>query len=571
MHVRFMSTVGMLGLMVSLSTPSFAQAPDSASSYEPQQVIVKFADSIDACSAAADLVQEFSELMGQTTLQPLMGKPCDVRSTQELSAIQQEIKARYSYRSQRAPLDAEFPKIEQVFILSYEKVVPVESLIDRFRQHPQIDYAQPNYIVQTSFTPTAAPAVVTHSAMSVDSLWGLQRIQAPEAWSLSQGQGVVVAVIDTGVDLKNPDLKDNLWTNVLEVPNNGIDDDRNGFIDDVQGWDFAEDSNEPMDENGHGTHVAGIIAAVGHNAMGVVGVAPQAHIMPIKALGVEQGTSFDLARAMIYATRQGADVINNSWGCSAASDAVLESSVRYAYSMGAVVVFAAGNDAQDVQACSPQNMSTQKPIIVAASTTEDKQADFSNVGLHIDVAAPSEKILSLRVDGAHAEVVSLDGTSMAAPHVAGIAALLFAYRPTLSNEAVRQIIRASAEDIDFPGFDPLSGAGRVNALKALNLSEPVQANLVAPSMDQSIYAGQSEVVVEMQLLGYELEHYRLSYREAIEDSSWLPLVADTEVVESDPTGSWVVSGLAPGTYILRLEAITSTGQVLEDLITVERL
>lgn len=166
------------------------------------------------------------------------------------------------------------------------------------------------------------PRKVLGDKITMNDLWGLKKIQADKAWDISQGENVVVAVVDSGVDYTHEDIKDNIWINKNEIPDNGVDDDDNGFIDDVRGWDFTSydvnweiknRDNDPLDENGHGTHVGGTIAAIGNNNMGVIGVAPKAKIMAVKA-GENGLADVDIVDAIKYAADMGARVINMSWG-----------------------------------------------------------------------------------------------------------------------------------------------------------------------------------------------------------------------------------------------------------------
>lgn len=351
-------------------------------------------------------------------------------------------------------------------------------------------------------------------------LWGHQRTQVLEAWDRFQdpqtqpGAGIVVAVTDTGIDYNHPDLAANIWTNPGETPGNGLDDDGNGFVDDFLGWDFVgpdaenpQPDNDPMDTRGHGTHVAGTIAARGNNALGIVGLAPNAKLMALKVLDDYGTGDFEqVAQGIVYAAQEGADVLNASLGCNlicgntaCQSIPVIEDAVRFAHGLGAAVVFSAGNDNCDVALYSPQNMA--ETITVAASGVFDRRSFFSNFGDRIDVAAPggalgsiepplSEycdiyNVLSLRAQlnaiecaigptsldvGPHA--LRLAGTSMAAPHVAGLCALLLSANPNLGNEDVRQILHASADDIEDPGFDVESGHGRINARRAIGIAIP---------------------------------------------------------------------------------------------------
>ncbi len=391
----------------------------------------------------------------------------------------------------------------------------IEAVVAEFAQDPHVEYAQPDYLVKAQLVPNDPFFSSSGSwGQAYDDLWGLKKLQTATAWDTTQGQGVVVAVVDSGLDYLHPDMNPstgfpiagNVWVNPGEDLNsngmvdisdlNSLDDDSNGFIDDVIGWNFVLNNLDPMDGFGHGTHVSGTIAAVGNNGLGIIGVAPQAKIMPVKGLSdAGSGTSDTLAAALVYAAHNGAAVINNSWGCSVTcpSNSIIEDAVRTAHAAGVVLVFAAGNSNMDVSLVSPQNMTDPKPIIVAASDQLDQRWAFSNFGTQIDVAAPgggtsspppsvepSRNILSLKstvcnVSTCPASLVvggtylRQAGTSMAAPHVSGVAALLLAHRPSLTNDEVRQALIDSADDIDAPGEDSFTGAGRVNAASALAL------------------------------------------------------------------------------------------------------
>ena len=196
----------------------------------------------------------------------------------------------------------------------------MEDAIYQYRNDPRIEYIEPNYRVW------AVETIPNDSSFS--QLWGLHNtgqtggtsdadINAVDAWDIQTGTDVLIGVIDTGVDWTHEELADNIWTNPGEIPDNGIDDDGNGYIDDVRGWDFVNKDNDPMDDNGHGTHVAGTIAAVGNNGIGVVGVSWSAQIMPLKFLGADgSGITSDAILAIEYAMMMSAKLTNNSWGSS---------------------------------------------------------------------------------------------------------------------------------------------------------------------------------------------------------------------------------------------------------------
>jgi len=283
--------------------------------------------------------------------------------------------------------------------------------------------------------------------------WGLDRMGAPAAWEMGYtGEETIVAVLDTGIDLNHPDLDDNIWVNQDEVPGNGFDDDNNGYIDDVQGWDFANNDNNPDDVNSHGTHVAGTIAAEDNN-LGITGVAPDAQIMPVQVLGDNgAGYNSDIVAGINYAVDNGADIINLSLGGSSISPGI-NAAIQEANDLGTLVVMAAGNSAGS----SPENpgaYAAEAGLVVGALTQEgdlgsfSKQAgdtpqDYNGDGLAFPsyVTAPGVDILSTIPDGNY-EFYS--GTSMATPHVAGAAAILMGADPSLTPDETVDLITATA-------------------------------------------------------------------------------------------------------------------------------
>jgi hypothetical protein len=272
--------------------------------------------------------------------------------------------------------------------------------------------------------------------------WGLNTVKAPEAWAQGHtGQGIVVAVIDTGVDYTHLDLDGNIWVNQGEIAGNGIDDDGNGFVDDVRGWDFVANDNSPMDEQGHGTHVAGTIAAE-KNDFGVTGVAYNAKIMPVRVLNAGgSGSVSNIAAGIKYAADNGADVINLSLGGAYSSE--IEDAVQYATAKGSVVVMAAGNESAS-QPSSPANLANQWGIAVGAVDRTNRMANFSNKASipPLDyVVAPGVNVYSTTPGNTYS---SFSGTSMATPHVAGVAALILSANPNLTAAEVESILTQTA-------------------------------------------------------------------------------------------------------------------------------
>jgi subtilisin family serine protease len=318
--------------------------------------------------------------------------------------------------------------------------------------------------------------------------WGLERIGWSPALAREAKAPVIVAVIDTGLDYYHKDLaSQRVFFNAREILN-GRDDDGNGYIDDVLGWNFVDGNGNPWDHAGHGTHVAGIIAAQTGNGEGIAGMHPGVRILPIKVLNfIGQGRSSRVAEAIYYAVGMGARVINLSLG-GELSQAALRA-IDYAAGKGAVVVVAAGNDGKEIS----KNRAAGLPnvITVGATDEKDQRASFSSFGEAIDVAAPGVDILSLRARrtdvalvaglagyqggsnfvGPQARYYRASGTSFAAPFVSGAAALILSQNPELDPAAIKRMIVHSARDIGVPGVDPDTGFGLLD-LKAALAADP---------------------------------------------------------------------------------------------------
>lgn len=348
-----------------------------------------------------------------------------------------------------------------------------------WQSHPNVAIVTPDFELTTQSIPNDP---------SFGSLWGLSNngsqggllnadINIEPAWALGTATSIVTAVIDTGVDYTHPDLASNIWTNTDEVAGNGIDDDGNGFVDDVRGWDFVNNDSDPMDDNGHGTHVAGTIGAVGNNGIGVTGVAWTASIMPLKFLDQSgSGSLSDAIKAIQYARVNGAKIINASWGGGGFSSA-LQSAITQFITSGGLFVAAAGNEAtnNDVTPSYPANY--QGVISVGASTRTDTRASFSNYGTSVDVFAPGQSILSTLPGNRYG---SLSGTSMATPQVAGALALLWGQNPTLSANTISQALINSTDNVLRASN---STHGRINvgaAATALRASNPTTPPTTPP-------------------------------------------------------------------------------------------
>jgi len=396
----------------------------------------------------------------------------------------------------------------------------------KITHEPSVVYAEPIYTYETQAN-VNDPFFSSSGTWGqiYDDLWGVHAISAPDVWDSTLGENVLVAVIDTGIDANHPDLSNNVWQNNAEIPNNNIDDDNNGFIDDVKGWNFVDNSATPTDIHGHGTHVSGTIAAEINNNEGIVGIAPNAKILPIKGLSNNgTGSSVDLAAALIYAADMNADVINNSWGGGGPSQ-LIHDAVKYAYNKGSVVVAAAGNASSPVSRFHPAGY--PEVISVAATDVENKRAFFSNWGVRIDVAAPGVDILSPLSSEVNTSTIPAEdiinerylraqGTSMSSPHVAGQIALMLSLNPNLSAEQARYILHNSSKDLGVTGFDTAFGRGRIDAPAALHMVDTLGdtvpnlfADIITPFPGLSL----GHIDITGSATGPDFDHYTLEWGE----------------------------------------------------------
>lgn len=378
-------------------------------------------------------------------------------------------------RQNNASTEQKLPRT-RVSLVKLPRELPVQAAIRRFEASPDVEYAEPDFILKPSQTTANDP--------DYPKLYGLNNtgqtggtadadIDAPETWETTTGDaGTVVAVIDQGVDINHQDLENNIWTNPRETAGNNTDDDGNGYTDDVNGWDFCNNDSsvyDPGDGDKHGTHVAGTIAAAGNNGLGVVGVNWKAKIMPLKFLGPGTGpgcsTTFGAAAAVDYAWRNGAKVSNNSYGGGGDSQTLLDA-IKRADTAGHLVVAAAGNAGNDNDANPfyPASYDSSNIISVAATDSNDALASFSNYGsTSVDLAAPGVGILSTLPGNTYG---SYNGTSMATPHVSGAAALAKSNDSSLDDTGMKAKLLESVDKKSALSGKTATG-GRLNAAQAL--------------------------------------------------------------------------------------------------------
>ncbi len=346
----------------------------------------------------------------------------------------------------------------------------VEEAIARFRSHPLVRHIEPNYLVSLDVIPNDP---------RLNELWGMINtgqtggtpdadIDAELAWNVSTGSpSIVVAVIDTGVDYNHPDLAANIWTNPGEIAGNGIDDDGNGYVDDVHGYDFYNSDGDPFDDHGHGTHVAGTIGAIGNNGIGVAGVNWQVKIMALKFLGSSgSGTTANAVLAVDYATMMGARLSNNSWGGGGYSQELYDAIARANAANIAFVAAAGNNYGQNTDVTPHYPSAYDLPNIIAVMATDhnDQVAGFSNYGpTTVDLGAPGVDILSTLPGNSYG---LLSGTSMATPHVTGTCALILAVNPNIPVSQMKSVLLDATDPIPSLAGKCVS-QGRLNAFFAI--------------------------------------------------------------------------------------------------------
>ncbi len=448
-----------------------------------------------------------------------------------------------------------------------------DSVISILKSNPDIEFVQKSITYKIDYVPD-------------DSLysdqWGLQNIKAETAWDLipTDSKKIILALIDTGIDYLHPDLKNHIYKNPGEIgidkngndkSTNGIDDDENGFIDDYRGWDFVNKiniyyavpkddfttwDNDPSDENGHGTNVAGVIGAE-HNLIGIAGVNPNIEIMNLRAFDKNgNGEEDDAASAILYAVKMGAKIINMSWGDTEFSQ-LLKDVIDFAYSQGVIFVASAGNSESNL----PHYPSGFSNVISVGAIQENEAlAGFSNYGSTLDLVAPGSQIITTNLDNSY-KVVS--GTSISAPFVSAAASLILSFN-SYSNEEVKQVMKTTCKDLGEHGWDETYGAGSLNLEKAVRLSIPSIIKINYPQND--FYTSQNNLALNISCVSPYFKNYEIQYGIGYNPTEWNNLEIQNNQYQllNEDVYDFDLSKMSDTTYTIRLKVNTVDNNILEE-------
>ncbi|MFC1496566.1 S8 family serine peptidase [Candidatus Margulisiibacteriota bacterium] len=450
--------------------------------------------------------------------------------------------ARKSGIHKRSGQFAYLPDLSNTYVIKFDKDQDIFEIIKTLKQDPDVIYAHPNGIIKKLST--------TPNDTSYSNQWAPARIGLEDVWDVTQGSSnITIAVIDTGVDYDHEDLSGKV----------------------ILGRDYVNGDNDPEDDDGHGTHVAGIAAAIGNNSTGMAGIDWGAKILVIKVLdAIGSGSIENVALGIRYAADNGADVINLSLG-DYTNYPALENAIDYADALGVIIVAAAGNDGRST----PMYPAAYSNVLAVASTDADDVRSVwnglqsSNYGSWINIAAPGGKGNSSNIDNIYSTYRSNTyifdgGTSMAAPHIAGVVSLILNLKPALTRAQVFDRIESTAVDIDAlnPGYDGLLGAGRINAAAAL----PPIAVISSPATSEVI-AGTTTISGTARAVN--LSSYTLAIGSGAIPASYTTITTGATQINSGTLSSYTTTGQADGTYTLKLtveDTIPETAEVTTTFI-----
>lgn len=513
-------------------------------------------------------------------------------SVQNTGARTQSFFAQASKKEKTLAINSpSYKALQRYIVVTPEAGMSAERMVELLQARGDVEVAELNAVRHIESAEGGGTAVLSGTDRSSEQ-WALATVQAQKAWKKATGKGIIVGIVDTGIDFTHPEFAGQLHINTPEDINgsgafeawpftekrdgvsgdlDGKDDDGNGYADDVIGYDFVDNTLAnfgdaqnrdavPLDEHGHGTNVAGVIAAR-NDSNGTTGLAYNSRLLALRAFdALGNGEDDDFAAAIVYGALNGAKVINLSFG-DVYLPTILSDAIAFAHDLGCVIVGSSGNSG-NTRAHYPSDFS--QVISVGASTQADALFQTSNHGSLVDLVAPGAKVLTTTRDNSYA---SVNGTSFSAPHVAATAAMLLELRPTLTPVEIRGILTATTDDLGKRGWDMDFGAGRLNAAAALDLTADAAILISFPPLD---YLVAKTTTGTLDVRGSVFAPFFLSYTVDIateqnsgEDTTWTTVATSSKQIHDSVIASIPTSQLENGTCVVRVRVVQSNGTALE--------